>query len=830
MFRSYLTVAVRNLFRQKFYSAINITGLGLGIACVILIMLFVKDQSRYDAHHVRRDRIHRVMREFRSENGQKTYDYRISGAAGPALAQDFPEIEATVRIMPRNVWVRHDDKTLDQVFCLADPNILDVFTFPMLRGDTKALAQPQSVLITESAAKKFFGKNDPIGELISVEGSYVAGDYTITGIIRDVPKHSTLQFDFLSASVLKPQFVSWDAFTPQLPFRVISVYILLREDADAESIESKLPAFIEHYMGAVAETNTYFLQPLKEVYLYSVRDYGILGTSKRDEDGIEYGNISNVYTASFVAFFILLIACINFTNLATARSANRAKEVGLRKVVGAGRIQLAIQFLGESLLLTVMSMAIAICILEFALPIFNDYTGNLFSLNFSGAFILQLTGLALVVSLIAGAYPALYLSHFRPIEVLKGSLTAGSRSGILRKVLVVSQFGISVVLIVVTILAFEQTSYIQNKNLGFDKDNIVEIPIFWEHRYSSEVNRSPLWIRYKAVKEAFLQHPNVKAATISRFQHGRSAPLVVFRTYEGGIAGCLMRLNEVDEDFIKCFNIELIAGRSFSIDAALYGAIAANRIRIATDQNATTNTRESEYILNEAAIKMLGWTDPIGKKFGLKGQKPGRVVGVVKNFHVRSLHEPIEPTVLFASPGVAKTLFLKISSEHFEETVAFMEQTWDRFLPTRPFTYTFLDENLNRQYGTEQQFGKAMGVFSLLAIFVGCLGLLGLMSFMAEQRRKEVGIRKVLGASEMNIVALLITETFKLVLIACLLAWPVAYYVINKWLQDYAYRIEIGIGTFLLGGLLALAIALMTVSSQALKAALANPVDALRYE
>ena len=605
---------------------------------------------------------------------------------------------------------------------------------------------------------------------------------------------------------------------------------MLKEGTSAETLESKLPKFIERYMGEMAATSNYLLQPLKEIYLYSTRDYGIDKTDGRDDNRIKYGDIARIHTASFVVCFILLIACINFTNLTTARSANRAREVGLRKVVGANRIQLAIQFLGESFLLTVLSLAIALCSIELILPAFGALTGIRLHLNLTETFILQLAGLVLVVSLIAGSYPALFLSHFRPIEVLKGTLATGSRSGVLRKILVTFQFGISVVLIVVTLLVLEQTRYIQGKSLGFDKDNIVELPIFWAHRNSSENKDGPLWLRYKAVKTAFLQHPNIKAASMSRFRQGRLAPFGFFDTYQGETGSWQMRLNEVDEGFIPCFNVELVAGRNFSENAALYGSVAAHRIGFGENKNAQLNVPESEYILTESAVKLLGWTDPIGKPFGQRGHEPGRVVGVVKDFHMRSLYESIEPAVLYASNGVPKTLFLKISPDHMEETFAFMKETWNQFLPTRPFTYTFLDENLNQLYHGENQFRNAMGIFSLLAIFVASLGLLGLISFMAERRRKEVGIRKVFGASETGIVALLVSESFKLVLMACLLAWPIAYLIVAEWLQGFAYRIDITVLPFLVGGMVSIVLSISVVMYQALKAARTNPVDALRYE
>ena len=811
MFRNYILIAVRNLLKYKFYSAINIIGLGIGIASVILIMLFIQDQYSYDSQHVNQDRIYRVIRAFKSENGEKVYDWRLSGAAGPALIQDLPEVEAAVRTMIRREWIQHEDKIFNQAFCLADPNFLDIFTFPLIRGDKTALLQPNSVLITESAAKKFFGEKDPIGKVINVGEGYVEGDYTIAGIMRDVLTHSTLQFDFLSYSV-HPEFTTWYEWRPRARWRAFSIHVLLKKDISPASIESKFPAFIERHMGReIAVNMAYFLQPLEEVYLYSKRDYDLRHTYA-SEGKIPQGNITQVNTVFFAAIFILLIACINFTNLATARSANRAREVGLRKVVGASRKNLICQFIGESSLLAVISLVIGISIVELALPIFNTYAGINLSLGFNSGLILEFLGLALLVSLIGGSYPAFYLSHFRPIETLRGRLNTGSRGKVLRQGLIIFQFGISIVLIVVTFIVLGQVHYIQNKNLGFVKDQVIAMPIFWEHRKSPDGMSDSLNKRYNVVKQAFLQHPNIIRATISRFKHGIDAPLNSFSAYQGEQNERWMQINEVDEDFIPFFDIELIDGRNFS-------------------KNAVSNffTGEQEYILNEAAVKALGWTEPIGKRFGFKGQKSGVVVGVVKNYHTQSLYESIEPMVLCPSDYVPKILYLRVSPEYFDETVAFMKQTWEQFLPSRPFSYTFLDDDLMLQYENERQLSKAIGVFSMLSIFIACLGLLGLVSFLTEQRRKEVGIRKVLGASETNIIVLMLTESFKLFLIAYLLAGPISYMAIMSWLQGFAYRIDMTIVPFLVGGICAFTISIFSVIPQVLKAAHINPVEALKH-
>ena len=827
MLKNYLMIAIRNLLNQKMYALINVVGLGIGIGCVILISLFVQNELAFNTQFPHADRLYRVIREFRSEDGQKTFDWRISGAVGPALERDFPEVETAVRTMLRSVWVQHEEKNLYRVFCLADSNFLDVFNFSMVQGDRSALLQPNSVLLTQSAARSYFGSENPIGKVVTVEGAYIAGDYTVAGILKDLPKQSSIQFDMLSASVLSDFSGFWNAWLPRANWRGITVYARLKENASVEKLALKMPAMVAQYMGPeIAARNNYHLQPMDEVYLHSKRDYGLQEVFTI-EGVVTYGNITHIYAASVTALFILLIACINFTNLTTARSANRAREVGLRKVVGANRGQLACQFLGESLVLSGLGLVVGVVAVVVFLPYFNDYTGKFLAFDLTGNMVLALVGLGVVVGIFAGGYPAFFLSRFQPVSVLKGTLATGVKGGLLRKVLVVFQFATSVALIVVTMIIADQMAYIQNKDLGFDKTQVVETRLLWEYRNSS-LREDPLWTRYNVVKDAFLQHPNITAATVSRFPHGRGAPQAVFSGYEIGKEELRMRMNEVDEDFLAFFDIEVVAGRNFSDDAAKrYGGESwVSRENI--EQLKVPG--QAEYMLSELAVKALGWTDPVGKSFGVKGRRPGRVVGVFKDFHTRTLHEPMEPTVLYAYDWVPKNIYLKVEPHHFEETVAHMQKVWERFLPIRPFSYTFMDDNLNRRYVQEQQMSRAMGVFAALAIFIACLGLLGLVSFLAEQRKKEVGIRKVLGASAGGVMGLFLKESMVLMLVACVLAWPIAYWAVGEWLLGFAYRIEISVVPFLIGGVCMMGLMVVTMAYQVMKAAKMNPVDALRYE
>ena len=518
MLKNYVLIAVRNLLKHKLYTLINIAGLGIGIACVILIGLFVDNELSFDTHHPLIDRLHRVIRESRSDGGQRTFDWRVSGAVGPALTRDYSEVETTVRMMHRTVWIRHDAKVLSRVFCLADANFLDVFNFPMSIGDKSALLEPNSVLITQSAAVDYFGDENPVGRVLTVEGSYIGGEYTVAGVLKDVPQQSTIRFDILSASIQADFLDYWNAWLPRSSWRAISIFALLKTHASRKELTSKMPDLVERYMGSeIAARNTYHFQPIDEIYLRSKIDYG-LHESFVGEGPMIYGDIMHVYAASAAAIFILLIACVNFTNLTTARSANRAREVGLRKVAGAHRVQLALQFLSESLFLSVLSLIVGVGAVDVILPYFSDFTGRSLTLDVTGKMLVQLLSLSLIVGVVSGGYPALFLSRFRPAAVLKGTLATGAQSSALRKALVVFQFATSVALIAVIAIMTEQTAYILNKDLGFSKEQIIETPLFWEHR-NSTMREDRLWERYNVVKNAFLQHPNIYAASISRFPH-----------------------------------------------------------------------------------------------------------------------------------------------------------------------------------------------------------------------------------------------------------------------------------------------------------------------
>jgi putative ABC transport system permease protein len=830
MFRSYILVAIRNLLKQRLYAVINVAGLGIGVGCVILISLFVKHELDYDRHFPNGDRLYRVIRELRTDDGGKTYDWRLSGAVGPALTETFPEVEATVRTMPRTVWIQHEDKVLRRDFVLADANVFEVFQFPMVTGEWSSARQPSSVILTESTARDYFGEESPIGKLLTVEGSYIAGEYVVAGVMADPPPQSSIQFDMISTSVPTRFQRFWDMWNPAHVARVITIYAMTRENASPDAVEAKMPQMLErNYFPDFAEKNTYHLQPVPDVYLKSRRDFGLQEVLSI-EGSVRYGEIGHVHAASATAVFILLIACVNFTNLTTARSAGRAREVGLRKVVGARRLQLAVQFLGESWILAAIGMVVGVAAVQLSLSPLNAYTGKNLALDIDATMVISLIGLTFLVGFVAGGYPALFLSRFRPVEVLKGSLAKGAKGGGLRKILVVFQFSTSVALIVVTLIIQDQMAYVQNKDLGFETEQVIETRLLWEYRNSSLSDTDQLWTRFETVKAAFLDHPNISAATVTRFPHGRGALQGLFVAHDQGTEAHRMRKNEVDSDFIPFFGIKVIAGRNFSEGAASrYREQAYVRRETAHLQNVPGG---AEYVLNEAAVKSLGWTpeEAIGKLFGPQFHRPGVVTGVVKDYHTRTLHQSMEPAVIYCNDWVPKTTYLKVSPHNFDDTVAHMQGVWNRFLPIRPFEFSFMDDNLNRRYLQEQQLQRSMQVFAALAIFVACLGLLGLVSYLAEQRTQEVGIRKVVGASVGEVVRLFMQEFVVLAGVSCLVAWPVAYWALSEWLQGFAYRISMPVLPFVAGGVAMTAMTVLTIGYQVVRAARTDPVVALRQE
>jgi putative ABC transport system permease protein len=792
MIINYLKIAFRNLVKHKAFSLINISGLAIGMACCLLIVIFVQDELSYDRFHENADRIYRIASKENRRGVIADYPFVFSGIP-PILQNDYSEVLDYVRFDPReNVLVSSEDKEFyEERLFYTDASVFEMFTFPLVKGNPEiALKDPYSLVLTQRMADKYFSGENPVGQTLTIDNEH---DYQITGVLREIPRNSHIKFDFLaSIATLEAQdprygkLWAWNCYT----------YVLLPKDYSYLDLERKFPDFIRRHRGEKAVgAYTFYLQPLTRIHLHSHLGFEIEANS----------DIRYVTILSAIAFFILLIACINFMNLSTARSAKRAKEVGLRKVLGAERSRLIKQFLGESLTLSLVALPAAVALIELFLPAFNALTGKDLRIEYFGNSVvfLGLIGILLFVGILSGIYPAFFLSAFRPAAVLKNKLRAGAGSTLFRKALVVVQFSISIVLIAGTIIIAKQLDFIRNKKLGFDKDHVVVMPVV----------RSGTGQNFEMFKRRMLQNPNVQSVTGSTSAPSFIPTRSVFIP-EGAEEGerLVLRNVLVDYNFIQTFGMEIKEGRDFSRD-------------FSTD-------KKEAFIVNEAAVKEFGWESAVGKKLiDLEGPK-GFVIGVVKNFHFRSKHQKIEPLILSLLPssGYVYLISVKINPSNVRETLSFLKSEWKEFSPGWPFEYFFLDDNYDRLYKSEERLRHVFLTFTFLGIFIASLGLFGLAAFTAEQRTKEIGIRKVLGASVPNILILLSKEFARWVLLANIIAWPVAYFAMHRWLQNFAYRTRIGVWVFFLAAFLAFMIAVLTVSYQAVRAALANPAESLRYE
>ena len=784
MFKNYIKITFRNIQRNKGYALINVFGLAIGLACSIFIILWIQDELSYDRYHEKADRIYRVADESQSD-GAIRRSVKTSAQLAPALVQDFAEVENAVRFSRNKYLIAYENKQFWHNIFFADPSLFEIFTIPFTKGDPKtALNDPGSIVISEQMASKYFGDENPIGKTIHVNRKF---DFQVTGVFQNIPRNSHFRFDFLRPFHKGLASHGWG-------IQNYWTYILLAENASPDALLDKMPDFIEKHKGKDARyiyKYKCFFQPLKKIHLYS----NLKGEIEPN------GSIVNIILLAAIGLFILLIACINYMNLSTARAVNRTNEVGVRKVVGANRTQLIKQFLGESIIFSLLACSLAVLIVELFLPIFNSLSGkDLVFIHISNlSLFIGLIGLAFVVGLISGSYPAFFISAFQPISILRGSSVSKSRGSTLRKTLVVVQFAISITFIIGITVVYNQMKYIQNKKLGLNKEQVVVLPI----RSQSVAQK------YETMKNNFLNNTHVLNVSGSSYFPGES-------TWNQNIwwQGAtdedykMMRWIAVDYDFVETLEMEIIEGRSFSKD-------------FAGDIN-------TDYILNESAKRELGWKSAFGKQF--KIIEKGNVVGVVKDFHFSSLHEQIEPLALYLYPSNLEYFYVRIHAGQIPQTLEYLNKKWNELVPDQLFEYSFLDENFDKLYQAEKRLEKLFGYIAFLAIFIACLGLFGLASFSTEQRTKEIGIRKVLGASVSNVVLFLSKEFIVLVIIANIIAIPVAYFIMNKWLQGFAYRTDIGLFTFILSAFIAISIALVTVGYQTIKAARSNPVESLRYE
>jgi putative ABC transport system permease protein len=807
MFKNYFKTAIRNLWKNKGYSAINIVGLAVGLATCLLILIFVADELSYDKFNKKADRIYRIDGDLQF-GGNHFILAVVPDPMGPTLKKDFPQVEQYVRFRDNGGFrvKKGNENVQENKVIYTDSTLFDVFTLPLVAGDpTTALVDPHSIVITAKIAEKYFNSSDVVGKTLTINDT---DNYKITAVIKPIPKQSHFNFDF---------FVSLSSLEESRQNNWLSnnfnTYIVLREGVDPSVIQKRFDVFTDKYVGEQAsqylgmnieefkKSGNYDrnrLVPLTRIHLHSDR-VGELGVN---------GNIQYVYIFSAIALIILLIACVNFMNLSTARSANRAKEVGVRKVLGSRKKDLVGQFLSESILISFISLILALGIAELLLPYFNQVSGKQIELGlFSKPWLLpSLLLLVIIVGLLAGSYPSFYLSSFQPVTVLKGRPAGGFKGSSLRSSLVVFQFAVSIILMIGTVVIYEQLNFIRKQKIGYDRDHVLVV----KHTYA-------LGDHAKMFKDELLNVKGVEAVTITGYlptgDYRSDSPLYPDASMDQKNAVSMQNWY-VDDSYIPTLHIELAKGRNFS---------------------AQMPTDSSAIIINEAAAKLLAFDDPVNKKLyaltSLKNKtsKAYEVIGVVKNFNFNSLRQVVTPMVLFLGTDRG-SVAIRFKSADISFLIAAVESKWKKTVPNQPFDYSFMDEDFKNTYQRDQRIGKIAMSFSLLAIFIACLGLFGLSAFAISQRVKEIGIRKVLGADVSGIVTLLSKDFLKLVVVAAIIAFPVAWWVMHIWLQDFAYRINIGWWVFAAAALMAVFIALATVSFQAIKAAVANPVKSLRTE
>lgn len=812
MLANYLKVALRSILRSKLTSFINIAGLAFAMTCSLLIYLYIVDELKYDRYHSKIDKIYRVTRDFLSPDGSVNLHLgHVAPPFGPLLKNDFTDFEEVVRTLNTRglfaIRTKEGDEKLfyeDNTF-YSEPEIFNVFDINVTHGNAdKALTEPFKVMLSQKTAEKYYGEENPLGKLLQVANRY---EVEVTGVFEDFPAQSHWHPDVLvSFSTLNDSTIyGRRRLETNWGNNSFATYVLMKEGADAQKIQSQFPEFLDKHMGVLAAQHNspmpstwthIFLQKVKDIHLHS----------HLDSEVETNGNITNVYMMGVIGIFIVLIACFNFINLSTARATKRAKEVGMRKVVGAIKRQLINQYLSESVMTTFFALIIALGLSWFALQWMNDFTGKhlTISLVSDWSLALGLVAFTLLIGMLAGIYPAFVISGFKPVSILKGSSGSARSKGGIRKILVVAQFAISITLIIATAITFQQLDYMNNRKLGYDKDQVVTLLYF-----------SELAPNYDAFLNELTSYSGIKNASRStRIPTGRLLDSQGTASVQKGDsmvrADVTIKNIRIDHEFFDTYGIKFLTGRNFSKDVKSDDSLG--------------------FVINKAAADMIGVSpeDILTRDFQYGGVR-GRVLGVVEDFHFESLHQEIIPMV-FHSSRFFNRISVKISGSNLQEALTHIENKWKEFLPHRPFEYDFLSVQYEKLYESEQKQGQLFTIFSGLAIIIACLGLFGLATFNTLQRVKEIGIRKVLGASVPHILTLLSKEIVMLVVLANIIAWPLSWYFMNKWLNGFAYKIDLGAGVFVLATLVAVLIALLTVSSQTIKAAMTNPANTLRYE
>jgi len=793
MFKNLIKTAIRNIFKDLGYSSLNILGLTLGIASALYLIIYISDEVSYDRYHKNADRIYRVESHIKETDDEFTWII-AQIPFGPQVVQDYPEVEACVRFIPagRELFKYEDKEFFEEDFVFADTNVFDVFTYEFIQGDpSTALNEPNTIVLTKDVAAKYFGKDDPMGKSL-VNGEDI---YKVTGVINNIPYNSHYRFDALASRKSLPvEMGSWGNFG-------VFTYILLPESVNYKEFEAKIQEMYGKYMAEIFErlgiSVEYILDPIVDIHLKS--------TNQGEPEPT--GSYAYVIIFAIVALFLILIAAMNYMNLATARSTKRAREVGLRKVVGSNRGSLILQFLTESTVLTFISLILSVILVVLLLPSFNTLAGKYFEISilFSPIIIISSISVIFIVGILGGSYPAFYLSKFNPVSVLKGDITKGASGSAFRKVLVVIQFTISIAMIVSTLIVFKQLNYLKTKDLGYDMNNVISL----------EFTTREMVEKYPVLKQALLENPSIKrvGSTGTRVGEGSGKLLLNVETYDG-MQSRGVNLVSVGHDFVETMGITMLKGRDFQ-------------------ENMPSDTLAG-VIINETMAKRLNWDEPLGKK--IEAERGGGqdflkavVVGVMKDFHQTGMYNEIETLMYFYRVN-NRLVYAKLDNQNVQETIKYIESKWNEIFPGQPFEYSFLSERFQEQFGADEKRGFIFTLFTVLAILIACLGLFGLASYNVERRTKEIGIRKVVGASEGSVVKLISKEFIILVSIAILIAFPLSYYFMKDWLQNFVYRTNLGLFIFILAGLITVAITFITISFQAWRAANANPAESLRIE
>jgi len=789
MLKNLIKTAIRHIRKHPGYSIMNILGLTLGISSALFLIIYVSDEVSYDRYHENADRIYRVSSKITEPDDQFTWIV-AQIPFGPQVVQDYPEVQSFVRFinMPRALYKFEDKEFIEEDFYYADSTLFDIFTCKIIKGEVRsAVKDPGKIVLTETVAARYFGDADPIGKTLTT------GDNTfeVTGVIEDVPFNSHFRFEAVSArNNLPKQLGSWGNFG-------VFTYLLLPRDLDVKAFETKMHSMYDAHMktifGPVNITVEYILEPVTKIHLYS--------TNPSEPEPT--GSITYVYIFGIVAIFLVLIAAMNYMNLATARSTGRAREVGLRKVVGSRRSALIAQFLSESVVLTVISLLISIVLLMILLPKFNLLAGKQFDLSilYSPVVLVSIIGVVLVSGIFGGSYPAFFLSRFTPTTVLKGEITQGSAGSLFRKILVVIQFTVSVVMIICTLVVFKQLNYLKNKDQGYNQENVLTL----------ELNQGMIR-RYPVLKQNLLENNDIKYVTMTSSPMGEGSGKLLFNVETDlGMQSRGINFVVVDHDFIETLGIKMVNGRDFQ-------------------QDMPSDTINS-VVVNETFVNRMAWSDPIGKKVELGDGSfiRARVIGVMADYHQTGMYNEIESLILVYR-ALGNIIYVKLSGNNMDQTLSFIENKWKEVFPDQPYSYTFLSERFNRQFEADKKRGLIFTMFTILAILIACLGLFGLASYMVEQRTKEIGIRKSFGADELVILRLISKDFLLLVTIAILIALPAAYYFMSKWLQNYIYRTDIGVFLIISAALLTILITFITISYKAYQAAILNPASSLRTE